>query len=289
MLVFGIVEGKYTRWPIIPLAVIVQPRTLLALAVSFFIGLCMYGTITFVPVYYLMLEVQSPASSAKHILWCALGGCAGAVIAGCLVSFRGRVYYREWSVLGTALMSVGYILMYTWPQSSTATFRHAGFQVIVGLGLGFSMEQVRLAGQAGLPARDISTVTTLIDYARTLGGMIGLAVGGIIMREKMFATVSQTFPVLFGSGSLKGLDAVWLESLAPLLPTLPLTLADQLYKGIVNVLHLVFVVNVPFAVLACLLCLLLSNIPLHVVLPASLANEDSVNMADEYGIRESNK
>ncbi|KAJ2753751.1 hypothetical protein GGI19_002910 [Coemansia pectinata] len=282
MLIFGVIEDRYTRWPIIPLPVLIQPRTLLTLLTSFFIGLCMYGTITFVPVYYLMLEVESPLSAAKHILWCALGGCIGAVVAGYLVTFRGRVYYREWSVLGTALMSVGYILMYTWPRSSTATLRHAGFQVLVGLGLGFSMEQVRLASQAGLPAREISTVTTLIDYARTLGGMIGLAIGGIIMREKMFTTVHQSFSALFGSASLKGLDAVWLESLAPLLKTLPLELSEQLYKGIVEDLRLVFVVNVPFAVLACILCLLISNIPLHVILPASSVDEASDNMVDLY-------
>ncbi|KAJ2063437.1 hypothetical protein GGI08_002531 [Coemansia sp. S2] len=227
-----------------------------------------------------MLEVEGPLSAAKHILWCALGGFIGAVVAGYLVTFRGRVYYREWSVLGTALMSVGYILMYTWPHSPTATLRHAGFQVLVGLGLGFSMEQVRLASQAGLPAREISTVTTLIDYARTLGGMIGLAIGGIIMRERMFTTVHQSFPILFGSASLKGLDAVWLESLAPLLKTLPPALSEQLYKGIVEDLHLVFVVNVPFAVLACILCLLISNIPLHVILSTNSIDEVSDDMAE---------
>ncbi|KAJ2641514.1 hypothetical protein GGF44_002086, partial [Coemansia sp. RSA 1694] len=189
MLIFVMIEGKYTRWPIVPLHLLAQPRTLLTLLASFFIGLCMYGTITFVPTYYSMLKVEGPLSSALHILWCALGGCVGAVIAGHLVSIRGRVYYREWAVIGTALLAVGYILMYTWPRSSTATVRHAGFQVVVGLGLGFSMEQVRLASQAGLMANEISTVTTFIDYSRTLGGMIGLAVGGIIMREKMFATL----------------------------------------------------------------------------------------------------
>ncbi|KAJ2091791.1 hypothetical protein GGI09_005975, partial [Coemansia sp. S100] len=96
----------------------------------------------------------------------------------------------------------------------------------------------------------------------------------------MFTTVHQSFPILFGSASLKGLDAVWLESLAPLLKTLPPALSEQLYKGIVEDLHLVFVVNVPFAVLACILCLLISNIPLHVILSTNSIDEVSDDMAE---------
>ncbi|KAJ2744730.1 hypothetical protein GGI20_002745, partial [Coemansia sp. BCRC 34301] len=206
ILAFFIVEGKYTRWPIIPLHLLARPRTLLTLLVSFLIGLCMYGIITFVPAYYSMLDVEGPLSSALHILWCALGGCIGAILAGHLVSIRGRVYYREWAVLGTALLSVGYILLYTWPRSPTAKAKRAGFQVVAGLGLGFSMEQVRLASQAGLLASEISTVTTLIDYARTLGGMIGLAVGGVVMREKVFSSLRESFPALLSSSSLNSMD-----------------------------------------------------------------------------------
>ncbi|KAJ2892388.1 hypothetical protein IWW38_003238 [Coemansia aciculifera] len=137
------------------------------------------------------------------------------------------------------------------------------------------MEQVRLASQAGLVASEISTVTTLIDYARTLGGMIGLAVGGIIMREKVFATLRVSFPTLLGSMSLNSLDVVRVESLAPLLHTLPAALSEPLYKGIVDDLHLLFVVDVPFAALACILCLLIANIPLYVILPTSSTDEPS--------------
>ncbi|KAJ1650475.1 hypothetical protein GGF38_005818, partial [Coemansia sp. RSA 25] len=44
---FGIIEGKYARWPIIPLHLLTRPRTLLTIVASFFIGLCMYGMVIF--------------------------------------------------------------------------------------------------------------------------------------------------------------------------------------------------------------------------------------------------
>lgn len=274
ILVFGFIEGKLAKWPIIPLRMLIRPRTLITLIVSFFIGFCMYGMIMFVPVYYLMVLAQGPVDSSKHIMWCVLGGCIGAVVAGALVNIRQRVFYREWAVLGTAVMAVGYGLMYTWPRDASETGKHAGFQVLVGLGLGFSMQQVLLASQAGLPVNEISTVTTLIDYARTLGGMIGLVIGEVILKEKMFATMKEgPLAALIAKVPLGSSDVVSLESMAPMLSWLPKSMTEYIYKGIVRALQLVFVTDVPFAAVACIMCVFLKDIPLSRILPATKGRE----------------
>ncbi|KAJ2110343.1 hypothetical protein GGI16_000338 [Coemansia sp. S142-1] len=285
MAIFGVIEGKFAKWPIIPLHLLVRPRTLLTIIASFFIGLCMYGMVIFVPMYYQMVLAQKPLPASIHILWFTLGGCIGAVVAGGLVSFRGRVYYREWAVSGTALMTVGYILMYTWPRDPAESTKHAGFQVIIGLGLGFCMQQVLLASQAGLPANEISTVTTLIDYARTLGGMIGLVIGEVIMKERLAITVRESFSAFLdfmSGGGGAGHDTVAIGSLSPLISLLPQSMSEPLYKGIVRALHLVFVVDVPFAALACIICLFIRNIPLHHILPVSSTDEIPEGLADVY-------
>ncbi|KAJ2705592.1 hypothetical protein FB645_002283 [Coemansia sp. IMI 203386] len=271
ILLFAFIEYRFAKWPIIPLRVLFRLRPLLSIVASFLIGICMYGMIMFVPVYYTMVLVEGPVASARRILWFILGGCLGSVIAGSLVTIRGRVFYREWSVLGCAMLAIGYGLMYTWPLDTSAKSKHIGYQVFVGLGLGFSMQQVLLAAQAGLAVNEISTVTTLVDYARTLGGMIGLVIGEVILKEKMFATVAEAVPVL-AKGALDGSDVVSLTSMAPMLSILHDT-AQKVYVGVVDALHLVFVVDVPFAAVACVLCLFLKNIPLHVVLPAENPDE----------------
>ncbi|KAJ2458065.1 hypothetical protein GGF42_002304 [Coemansia sp. RSA 2424] len=283
---FGIIEGKYARWPIIPLHLLTRPRTLLTIVASFFIGLCMYGMVIFVPMYYLMVLAQKSLPAVMHILWFVLGGCIGSIVAGGLVSIRGRIYYREWAVLGTALMTVGYILMYTWPRDPKETAKHAGFQVLVGLGLGFCMQQVLLASQAGLPANEISTVTTLIDYARTLGGMIGLVVGEVILKERISITVRESFSAFLdflpASSSGAGQDTAAVGSFAPLISLLPQSMSEPLYKGIVGALRLVFVVDVPFAALACIICLFVANIPLHHILPVTSTDEIPEGVVDVY-------
>ncbi|KAJ2864928.1 hypothetical protein GGH94_002575 [Coemansia aciculifera] len=285
MAIFGVIEGRFAKWPIIPLHLLARPRTLLTIIASFFIGLCMYGMVIFVPMYYQMVLAQKSLPASIHILWFTLGGCIGAVVAGGLVSFRGRVYYREWAVSGTALMTVGYILMYTWPRDPAESTKHAGFQVIIGLGLGFCMQQVLLASQAGLPANEISTVTTLIDYARTLGGMIGLVIGEVILKERLAITVRESFSAFIdfmSSGGGGGHDTVAIGSLSPLISLLPQSMSEPLYKGIVRALHLVFVVDVPFAALACIICLFIRNIPLHHILPVSSTDEIPEGLADVY-------
>ncbi|KAJ2801775.1 hypothetical protein H4S07_004844 [Coemansia furcata] len=282
--IFGVIEGKFAKWPIIPLYMLVRPRTLLTIIASFFIGLCMYGMVIFVPMYYQLVLAQKALPAVLHILWFTVGGCFGSIVAGGLVSFRGRVYYREWAVSGTALMTVGYVLMYTWPREAAEATKHAGFQAIIGLGLGFCMQQVLLASQAGLPANEISTVTTLIDYARTLGGMIGLVVGEVILKERMAIVVRESFSAFldFMPASGAGQDTAAIGTLAPLISLLPESLSEPLYKGIVKALHLVFVVDVPFAALACIICLFISNIPLHYILPVSSTDDIPEGVADVY-------
>ncbi|KAJ1729189.1 hypothetical protein LPJ61_003646 [Coemansia biformis] len=269
ILAFGAVEGLVARWPIIPLRVLMRPRTLLAIISSCFVGVCMYGLIMFVPVYYLMVIGESTHKASTHILWLALGGVIGSVVAGALAVVRGRVLIREWSVLGTAMMAIGLGLMYTWPLELSPA-RQVGFQVLVGLGLGFSMQQILLASQAGLPADEISTVTTLVDYSRTLGGMIGLVIGQVILKEKMFGTIHDQFGPLVELG---GQDIVSLTSMMPMLQMLPALLSKPIYEGIVNALRLVYVADVPFAALACILCALIPNLPLHAILPAERPDE----------------
>ncbi|KAJ2503102.1 hypothetical protein GGH96_000545 [Coemansia sp. RSA 1972] len=264
ILLFAAVEHWQAKWPLIPLGVLVLPRTLVALVASLFIGVCMYGMIMFVPVYYTMVLAQNEVASALHILWFALGGCTGAILAGALVNVRSRVWYREWAVVGTAMMAVGFGLMFVWPKDPAQTLQHAGIQVLLGLGLGFSMQQVLLASQAGLPVPEISTVTTLVDYARTLGGMIGLVIGQVILKEKLFATINEEFGV-FSPVRGEGHDVVSLTSMVPMMSLLPASVAERVYSGVVGALHFVFIANVPFAVLACILCVFLSNIPLHLV------------------------
>ncbi|KAJ1729799.1 hypothetical protein LPJ72_004782 [Coemansia sp. Benny D160-2] len=273
ILLFGAVEGKWAKWPIIPLRMLARPRVLLPMISSFLIGFCLYGMIMFVPIYYSTVLDQGALQSVRHLLWCALGGCVGAVVAGSLVQVRRRWYYREWAVLGTAMMTVGFGLMYVWPLDGEAKAKHAGYQVLIGLGLGFSMQQVLLSAQAGLPANEISTATTLIDYARTLGGMVGLVIGEVILKEKVFQAVNEMGFGSFVGTATGGTDFVQLESMLPLLRMLPSSISLPIYKGIVNAIHYVYVTDVPFAGTACILCMLVSNVPLHHILPATNSEE----------------
>ncbi|KAJ2517993.1 hypothetical protein H4217_003609 [Coemansia sp. RSA 1939] len=273
ILLFGVFEGKWAKWPIIPLRMLARPRVLLPMISSFLIGFCLYGMIMFVPIYYSTVLDQSALQSVRHLLWCALGGCVGAVVAGSLVQVRRRWYYREWAVLGTAMMTVGFGLMYVWPLDGEAKAKHAGYQVLIGLGLGFSMQQVLLSAQAGLPANEISTATTLIDYARTLGGMVGLVIGEVILKEKVFQAVNEMGFGSFVGTATGGTDFVQLESMLPLLRMLPSSISLPIYKGIVNAIHYVYVTDVPFAGTACILCMLVSNVPLHHILPATNSEE----------------
>ncbi|KAJ2616739.1 hypothetical protein GGF44_005889, partial [Coemansia sp. RSA 1694] len=77
-------------------------------------------------------------------------------------------------------------------------------------------------------------------------------------------------------------DTAAVGSFAPLISLLPQPMSEPLYKGIVGALRLVFVVDVPFAALACIICLFVANIPLHHILPVTSTDEIPEGVVDVY-------
>lgn len=52
-----------------------------------------------------------------------------------------------------------------------------GFQVVFGAGAGIGLELANIAVQTVLPVKDVSTGTSLVVFARSLGGAIFVSVG----------------------------------------------------------------------------------------------------------------
>ncbi len=86
-------------------------------------------------------------------------------------------------ILGSCLMAIGAGLLTTW-SSSTAPPGWIGFQVLLGLGVGFNMQHPNLAIQVVLPSSDIPTGTAFLSLCQTLGGAIFVSVGQNLFLNK---------------------------------------------------------------------------------------------------------
>ena len=120
----------------------------------------------------------SATGSGLNMMPMFIGITLTSVGSGRLLTRFGR--YKEFLVLGTALMAVGMVMLAVLLDRGT-TQVEVGFMVfVIGLGLGMTMPVLVLVVQNACAHRDIGMVTAATNFVRSLGGTIGAAVMGAI-------------------------------------------------------------------------------------------------------------
>lgn len=164
--------------PVLPLPLFRQRDFSLGVAVVAFNGMVMLGGITFLPLY-LQLELgASPAEAGTLLLPMVLMVSVSATVNGRLISATGR--YKALPVIGTALAGASYFWLATHVHDgSLLTVMPA--LVAIGIGLGGVNPVMTVALQNAVPHGELGTATASLSFARALGGVIGVAVMGVIL------------------------------------------------------------------------------------------------------------
>jgi hypothetical protein len=71
-----------------------------------------------------------------------------------------------------------------------------GFQIVFGAGAGMGLELPNIAVQTVLPDKDVSIGTSLVVFARSLGGAILVSVGQNIFSSHIVSGIQARVPVL---------------------------------------------------------------------------------------------
>ncbi|KAJ1917903.1 hypothetical protein H4219_002947 [Mycoemilia scoparia] len=278
LLVFGLlivagfffIEWKVASWPMIPLKTLRTLRSWLCLVASFFAGMCMYTSIFFIPYYYSTIHSYDGSKAGLQLMWYILGGCVGSLMAGFITSRFGHYYYLNLSGLG--LLIIGNGLNYRWDQTNQKVY-YPACQVISGLGLGLCIQQMLLAAQVNISPVDIATVTTMVDYARTFGGMVGLIIGESLLKNQIYNKVVPTLgdiPLLNLRStekshsekytSLKNIDFLSVgKSIPAFRAAFPEVIEKALIEGAEGFSHITLV-NIISAGIAFILCLFIKQI-----------------------------
>lgn len=98
----------------------------------------------------------------------------GSISSGALVQRIG--YYTPFMILGSTFMAIGAGLLTTW-NVDTKNSLWIGYQIILGLGVGWTMQQPNLAIQTILAKNDVPVGTAVLSLFQTLGGAVFAAVG----------------------------------------------------------------------------------------------------------------
>ncbi|MFE5838404.1 MDR family MFS transporter [Arthrobacter sp. NPDC056493] len=195
-----VVESKVEQ-PIIPLKIISERTTALAIWASVAVGVAMFGSSTFLGQYFQVARGATPTEAGLLTLPMIAGNLIGSVLSGQLISRTGK--WKRYLVAGSILLIGGLGLAGTMDHT-TELWQSGIFTAILGLGLGMLMQNLVLAVQNTVSASDIGTASASVAFFRSVGGAIGVSVLGAIMSNRVKELATQGLAdagIKAGSGS----------------------------------------------------------------------------------------
>ena len=210
--VFLRVERR-VREPIVPLRLFGNRVVLAAATTGFLAGMAMFGAISFVPLFLQAVSGMSATAAGTVLIPFVFGWVLMSVVSARLVL---RIGYRLVVVTGMVFLTVAFLLLSRWSATLTtvAAMRDA---TIGGVGMGLTMVPMLIAVQSAVERADLGAATSMIQFFRTVGGAIGLAVMGAVMAWRLNGGVSQAEALhgVFVTGLLICLAALASSFLVP--------------------------------------------------------------------------
>ena len=164
-----------------------------AIVTSFLSSAGMFGAIVMLPLYLQVVKGDSATTAGLKLIPLMLGIVTTSIISGKLISKHG--HYKRFPVAGTFLMTIGILLM-TRLQIDTPFWQISIYAVMVGAGLGLSMQTIVIALQNSIDFKDMGVATSSNTFFRSLGSVFGTAIFGSILTNRVGHYLESNFTQL---------------------------------------------------------------------------------------------
>jgi MFS family permease len=272
LLVF--VEGKVQQ-PIIPLKIISERTTALAILASVSVGIAMFGSSTFLGQYFQVARGATPTEAGLLTLPMIAGNLIGSVASGILISRFGK--WKRFLIAGSVLLIGGLAFAGTMDHT-TELWLVAIYTAVFGLGLGMLMQNLVLAVQNTVRATDIGTASASVAFFRSVGGAIGVSVLGAIMSNHVKDLAAEGLAAagipVQGDSSGASLD----------LADMPAPIADIMRAAYGDATAQIFLISAVISVVALIAVLLIKERPLRRTVDAAPEKELIATASGDAGM-----
>ena len=176
LVIFVFIERRATE-PVLPLHLFSNRGFSVTSMVGFIVGFAMFGAIVYLPVFFQIVHGESPTISGLRLLPLLVGLIICSTGSGIVISRTGR--YRAFPIAGTALMTVGLVLL-SQVGVGTSLIIAALYMFVLGVGLGCVMQVLVLIVQNAVPYPELGVATSGATFFRSIGGCFGTAIFGAI-------------------------------------------------------------------------------------------------------------
>jgi EmrB/QacA subfamily drug resistance transporter len=190
LVLFPYAERRATE-PILPLSLFRNGIFVVSSAVGFIIGMALFGSLTFLPLFLQIARGRNPTSSGLQLTPMMAGLLVTSIVGGQIISRTGR--YRPFPIVGTAIAAIGMALL-ALLNVHTSTVTTSLYVLVIGFGLGMVMQVLVLAVQNAVPPGEMGVATSGSIMFRQIGGSVGIAAFGAIFANRLRKQLAKTLP-----------------------------------------------------------------------------------------------
>lgn len=254
-------ERRMGEAAILPLRVFSSSVFSITSVTALLVGAGMFGGLVVLPLYLQIVRGSSPTAAGLQLIPLMLGILATSALSGKFMSRTGR--YKVLPNVGTAFMFTALLAMSTLGVD-TPLWQVMAFMLLMGAGLGLSMQTLVISVQNSLPPRDMGVATSSVSFFRSLGGTLGAAVSLAILFGSLASNIQDR-------ARAAGLPAAVVDRFSSasalddssVIATLPAAVRQAVLEGFANSVSTVFLVIAMLLVPAFVLTLLVKEIPLR--------------------------
>ena len=251
-------------------------------AVSFLVGTAMFGGIVMLPLYLQIVKGESPTRSGLMLIPLMAGIIASSTVSGRVMMRTGK--YKIFPIVGTAVMFTS-MLLFSLLDADTPVWHAMVFMVVMGAGLGLSMQTLVISVQNALPPTDMGVATSSVTFFRSMGGTFGAALSLSILFGTVIGNIRDR---AVAAGAPKALLAQFQQSASlnntSTIKNLPDGVRHLVLSGFADSMHTVFLTVAVLLIPAFVLTLFIKEVPLRATSGLEAAKDDALARAESAAI-----
>ncbi|KAH7176781.1 putative MFS multidrug transporter [Dactylonectria macrodidyma] len=205
LVLFALWEGwVYHRSSIdglFPVRLLKRSVTVLIFLSLLWLGFTFYVPVIQIPQRFQHVNNTTATRAGILVLPLTLVSPCSALFSGILVG-KNRYWAPALAILGGCLNVIGITLMSTLPIDSEISHAQYGYQVLIGMSLGLLTPSLMYLIKIQVEEKDIAGAMGVGNMGRTLGGCIGLAIGGSLLQTEL----DKDFPKFLTEQQIDAID-----------------------------------------------------------------------------------
>jgi EmrB/QacA subfamily drug resistance transporter len=172
--------------PLVPLSLFQRRAIGISTLAGLLAGFALYGQTTFVPPFVQGVMGATPTMTGFVLAGASLGWPVASTLGGRLLLRWG---FRAPCVAGGVILTIGFGLLLLL-RADSPLWVPLAIQCITGFGFGFYTVSTILAAQTAVGWQHRGVVTSAAQFARNMGGIVGVSIAGAIFTAGVAAAVA---------------------------------------------------------------------------------------------------